>query len=82
MTQATNETRPLRWLRVRDVCDKIAVSRSRLYELMSEDLDFPQPLKDGDSRQAPNYWVEHEIEEWMRRRMERARQGRRDPLPS
>ncbi|UYG08397.1 helix-turn-helix transcriptional regulator [Halomonas sp. M4R1S46] len=69
----TTEQPPLRFLKVRDVCDKIAVSRSRLYELLIEDEDFPKPFKDSDSRQAPNYWVEHEIEEWMRRRMERAR---------
>lgn len=74
--QTTNtEQVPLRFLRARGVCDKIAVSRSKLYELMTDDPEFPQPLKDGDSRQAPNYWIEHEIEAWMRLRMERARRG-------
>ncbi|OLO05235.1 helix-turn-helix transcriptional regulator [Salinicola socius] len=70
------EPAPLRFLRARDVCNKIAVSRSRLYELMNDDhAGFPKPLKDGDSRQAPNYWIEHEIEDWMRQRMARARRG-------
>lgn len=76
MQATSTEQAPLRFLRARDVCDKIAVSRSRLYELMNDDdADFPKPFKDGDSRQAPNYWIEHEVEAWMRQRMERARKG-------
>ncbi len=75
MQAQTTEQQPLRFLRARDVCDKIAVSRSRLYELMNDDPEFPKPFKDGDSRQAPNYWLEHELEAWMRLRMERARRG-------
>lgn len=76
MQATTSEQPPLRFLRARDVCDKIAVSRSRLYELMNgDDPDFPKPLKDGDSRQARNYWIEHEIDAWMRQRMERASRG-------
>ena len=75
MQQATTEQAPLRFIRARDVCDKIAVSRSRLYELMSDDPVFPKPFKDGEARQSPLYWVEHEVEEWMRQKMERARRG-------
>lgn len=66
------EQRPLRFLRTRDVCDKIACSNSQLYNIMAEDPSFPRPFKDGDSRQSPNYWVGHEVEEWMCKRMERA----------
>lgn len=71
--QQRAEKPPLRFLRTSDVCDKIACSRSRLYELLEQDDTFPRPCKDGDTRQAPNYWVEHEVEEWMRKRMERSR---------
>ncbi|WP_374708156.1 helix-turn-helix transcriptional regulator [Salinicola avicenniae] len=75
MQEQSTEKAPLRFLKARDVCDKIAVSRSRLYELMTEDPEFPRPFKDGESRQALNYWVEHELEAWMLRRINRARSG-------
>jgi predicted DNA-binding transcriptional regulator AlpA len=71
--QGRTQQRPLRFLRTKDVCDKIACSRSRLYELLDQDDTFPRPRKDGDTRQAPNYWVEHEVEEWMLKQMERDR---------
>ncbi|MBR9756283.1 AlpA family phage regulatory protein [Cobetia sp. 4B] len=57
--------RPLRFLRTREVCEKIGRSRSSLEKLLVKDPDFPRPIKDGIGRASTNYWYEHEIEAWM-----------------
>lgn len=64
MTDATT-TQPLRFLRTREVCEKIGRSRSSLEKLMARDPDFPRPIKDGENRSSLNYWYEHEVEAWM-----------------
>ncbi|WP_064702758.1 helix-turn-helix transcriptional regulator [Halomonas caseinilytica] len=75
MQQQATEQAPLRFLKAREMCKKLSVSRSKLYELVDQDPSFPRPFKDGDSLQAPNYWIEHEVDQWMRQRLERARRG-------
>ncbi|PXX95001.1 helix-turn-helix transcriptional regulator [Halomonas sp. LBP4] len=69
----TTEQSPLVFLRTRDVCKKIGRERSALFALMEQDPTFPRPFKDGNTRQAPNYWLEHEVEAWMREWMKRAK---------
>lgn len=61
------EPRPLRFLRLEAVIDRVGLERSAIYELQKED-DFPKavPL----TRRAVA-WVEHEIEEWQRARIAR-----------
>tara|TARA_B100000700_G_scaffold189815_1_gene209241 strand:+ start:78063 stop:78296 length:234 start_codon:yes stop_codon:yes gene_type:complete len=66
------EDRPLVFLRANDVCGRIGCSRSQLYNYLEQDPTFPRPFKDGDSKQAKNFWVESEVEDWMRARMARA----------
>lgn len=59
--------RPLRFLKSREVCQKIGRGRSSLDTLRKTDPDFPQPIADGEGRSAVLYWYEHEIEDWMAR---------------
>ncbi|MGR4068263.1 helix-turn-helix transcriptional regulator [Billgrantia sp. C5P2] len=73
------EQRPLRFLKTREVCEKIACSKAKLYELREQDETFPKPFKDGAARSSQNYWFEHEIEEWMQRWAE-ARRDKASPL--
>lgn len=71
--QSQAEQKPLVFLRTRDVCKKIGRERTTLFDLMENDPAFPRPRKDGTSRQAPNYWLEHEVDGWMRTWWERAK---------
>ena len=64
MTDAATH-QPLRFLRTREVCEKIGRSRSSLENLMAKDANFPRPMKDGAGRSSLNYWYEHEVEAWM-----------------
>lgn len=64
---STAEQRPLRFLRSREVCEKIGRSRTSLDTLRKTDPSFPEPIPDGEGRAAVLYWYEHEIEAWMLR---------------
>jgi prophage regulatory protein len=50
-----------RLLRLREVCSRIGVSRSKLYS-MSKAGEFPEPARLGGRTVA---WVESEIEAWI-----------------
>ena len=50
-------------LRIRDVTALTRISRSRVYEYMSREIDpFPRPLKLGDRAVG---WRKIEVEEWL-----------------
>ncbi|EIV8609174.1 AlpA family transcriptional regulator [Vibrio sp. Isolate23] len=51
----------MRFLRLKEVMEKTALSRSAIYRKM-KDEDFPTTISLGDRAVA---WVESEIEEWM-----------------
>ncbi|MDA0385963.1 MULTISPECIES: AlpA family transcriptional regulator [Vibrio harveyi group] len=51
----------MRFLKLKDVMDKTALSRSAIYRKMGNGL-FPQSISLGDRAVA---WIESEIEEWM-----------------
>lgn len=51
----------LRVMRIQDVCDKIALSRTSLWRLCKS-ADFPQPIQLG-GRVAG--FLEHEIDAWL-----------------
>ena len=56
-----------RFIRLREVKERVALSQSRIYDLVSHGY-FPRPVKLGvrqkdskiDSR--TNYWLEHEVD--------------------
>ncbi|HHK8567984.1 TPA: AlpA family transcriptional regulator [Vibrio parahaemolyticus] len=53
--------RPMRFLKLKEVMEKTALSRSAIYRKMNED-QFPQSISLGDRAVA---WVESEVDEWM-----------------
>lgn len=53
--------RPMRFLKLKEVMEKTALSRSAIYRKMNED-QFPQSISLGDRSVA---WVESEVDEWM-----------------
>ncbi|WP_173910048.1 AlpA family transcriptional regulator [Acinetobacter sp. Marseille-Q1618] len=48
-----------------EVCDLLSVTRDGLRKLMLKDKDFPQPIKLGDTKQAPVYFCSNELEHWL-----------------
>jgi prophage regulatory protein len=52
----------LKILRIKDVCKKIGLSRSTIYELIGEGL-FPKSVKLTPRRVG---WIESEIDDWIR----------------
>ncbi|EGR0286982.1 AlpA family transcriptional regulator [Vibrio cholerae] len=59
--------RPMRFLKLKEVMEKTALSRSAIYRKMN-DGEFPQSVSLGDRAVA---WVESEVDEWMEERLER-----------
>ncbi|WP_172557104.1 AlpA family transcriptional regulator [Vibrio fluvialis] len=53
--------RPMRFLKLKEVMEKTALSRSAIYRKMS-DGEFTQSVSLGDRAVA---WVESEIDDWM-----------------
>lgn len=53
--------RPMRFLKLKEVMEKTALSRSAIYRKMN-DGEFPKSISLGDRAVA---WVEGEVDEWM-----------------
>ncbi|ENQ8616746.1 AlpA family transcriptional regulator [Vibrio fluvialis] len=58
--------RPMRFLKLKEVMEKTALSRSAIYRKMN-DGEFPQSVSLGDRAVA---WVESEVDEWMEERLQ------------
>ncbi len=56
----------MRFLKLKEVMEKTALSRSAIYRKMS-DGEFPQSVSLGDRAVA---WVEGEVDEWMEERLQ------------
>ena len=52
---------PMRFLKLKEVMQKTALSRSAIYRKMNEE-DFPKSVSLGDRAVA---WVESEVVDWM-----------------
>ena len=68
----------MRVLRLRQVQDRIGLSRSTIYDRMNVDSPrydstFPKPLKIGCSAVG---WLEESVNDWIRSRMADARAGK------
>lgn len=63
----------LRFLSLKDVLERLTISRSLLYELIRDPvLPFPAPVHIG----RRSVWVEEEVESYMQAVLETARQRR------
>jgi len=60
----TNEPRPRRLLRIREVCDRVGLSKTTIYVRMANG-DFPKPVQLGGTVA----WVESEIDKWIEDRI-------------
>lgn len=62
----------MNWIRTKDLQKKLALSETGLKRLMSQDPNFPKPV-----RVAERHVVYHEeaVEEWMRSKMLTSEQG-------
>ncbi len=58
--------RPMRFLKLKEVMEKTALSRSAIYRKMEEG-EFPEKVSLGDRAVA---WVESEVDDWMEERLE------------
>lgn len=52
--------RNLRRLKIKDVTEKVGLSKAKIYMMIKND-EFPEQVKDGYS----SFWFEHEIDEWL-----------------
>lgn len=62
-------TEGIRLLRIRQVCERTGLSRSTIYELVSEH-ELPKPIQISTRTVG---WVESEIDGFIRERIARAR---------
>ncbi|MCG3766081.1 AlpA family transcriptional regulator [Vibrio cincinnatiensis] len=58
--------RPMRFLKLKEVMEKTALSRSAIYRKMN-DGEFPESVSLGERAIA---WVESEVDEWMEERLQ------------
>ena len=65
------ETAPKkRFIRLREVKERVALSQSRIYDLVAHGI-FPKPVKLGSSRKEAtidsrtNFWIESEIDHYI-----------------
>lgn len=70
-TEAGDSERGTRFLSLRDVLDRLTISRSLLYELIKDPVQpFPAPIHIG----RRSVWVENEVERYMQAVLTKARQ--------
>ena len=67
----TRTQAPGRFLRLTEVMARTGLSRSTIYVRMEQGR-FPQPVSLGGRAVG---WIESEIDDWMRNRVERSRGG-------
>ena len=59
-----------RFIRLREVKERVALSQSRIYDLVAHGI-FPKPVKLGSSRKEAtidsrtNFWIESEIDHYI-----------------
>lgn len=56
-------------IRQKTLMEMLDLSSSGFYELRKRDPSFPKPIKDGDSQQAPAFYVYEEVRCWLIDRM-------------
>jgi prophage regulatory protein len=67
--ETTRVNNSVRMLRLPDVLKRTALSRSQIYRLIEQD-DFPKQVRLGERAAG---WVEEEVDDWLRGRIERSR---------
>lgn len=57
-------------IRQPELCRMLDLSRNGLDLLRKKDPAFPRPIKGGETRQAPAYYVMEEVQQWLKARIE------------
>ncbi|WP_425962750.1 helix-turn-helix transcriptional regulator [Rhizobium nepotum] len=65
MQQAETHSEPMRFLRIKQVLDRVPLCRTTIWR-MSEKGEFPRRVQIGSS----TFWVESEVDQWMRERVQ------------
>ncbi|HIE5095660.1 MAG: hypothetical protein DI584_07240 [Stenotrophomonas sp.] len=60
-------------LRLKELLKLLSVSRSKAYELMKTDPDFPKGVPLYDSEQSPKFYWTHEAIAWVQGRTNKCR---------
>ncbi len=63
--EATPAAEPTRFLRIRDVLNRVPVSRATIYRLMGKDK-FPKSFEVGST----SFWLESEVVDWMQAKVD------------
>lgn len=63
-------------LRFKELLKVTRVSRSKAYELMKSDSDFPKGIPLYDSDQSPKFYWTHEAMEWVESRAKKFRSAK------
>lgn len=53
-----------------ETCEVLSISRDGLYKLMKKNNEFPQPIKDGLSKQSPVFFDYKDLVDWHNSRKE------------
>lgn len=62
--------REKRWLRSKEVCEMLDISRPGLTQLVKNDTSFPRPVTwDSTAKNAEHKYVKAEVEAWVEMRM-------------
>lgn len=63
--EAAPASNPIRYLRIRDVLDRVPVARATIYRLIQKE-QFPKSFQVGST----SFWLESEVNDWMREKVE------------
>jgi prophage regulatory protein len=74
------ETQAYKMLRIKQLAEKIGLSRSTIYERINpkskkHDPAFPRPVALWEGPKAPVAWIESEVDAWLVARIEAVRGG-------
>lgn len=53
------------FIRTKETCQYLNMSKSGLKSLQEKCPDFPKPIKFGKSKQSPVYFKKEELEKWV-----------------
>jgi prophage regulatory protein len=69
----------MRLLDIRDVCDRVRLSRAQVYEMMAEGR-FPRPIKYSPGRRGSVRWPDIWVNDWLESVVESATRRQQEVL--
>ena len=56
----------MKMLSKKEVCDRVGISRAEIHRRLEKGT-FPIPVKDGPYHNSRVFWLEHEIDDYIRK---------------